>query len=310
VGSLWLTAFVLKTFSQAKELTFIDETVLSERPPGSSTSSRPDGSFESVGFVHHQDMMGGVQGKDTLTAYVAVALLEAGENAAAAKALDFLEGRVDAIDDPYALALVAYALELGDSDRAGDAMQKLVAAAIEDDNGLHWSSSGGAMEPGGPQPFMEEGGRIRRPAPSLDIEATAYATLALIAADDRVSAAQAARWLVGQRNSQGGSAQRRTRWWPFSALIQSRPRQLRYDMTWCRCGVNHQGDSRSPLTTTMSPSWSRSRPAWMSSRGQRARAKPSSREVLRYNLLEPEEAEASLTSVSSMTLLTWRSMIW
>ena len=40
--------------------------------------------------------------------------------------------------------------------------------------------------------------------PSLDIEATGYATLALIAGDDRVNAAQAAKWLVGQRNSQGG----------------------------------------------------------------------------------------------------------
>ncbi len=40
--------------------------------------------------------------------------------------------------------------------------------------------------------------------PSLDIEATGYATLALIEAGDRVNAAQAAKWLVGQRNSQGG----------------------------------------------------------------------------------------------------------
>ena len=40
--------------------------------------------------------------------------------------------------------------------------------------------------------------------PSLDIEATGYATLALIESGDRVDASRAAKWLVGQRNSQGG----------------------------------------------------------------------------------------------------------
>ena len=38
--------------------------------------------------------MGGVKGKDTLTAYVAIALLEAGETDAADKAIGYLEGRV------------------------------------------------------------------------------------------------------------------------------------------------------------------------------------------------------------------------
>jgi len=58
-GSLWLTAFVLKTFAQAKELTFIDEAVLSEAADWITSHQQVDGSFESVGFVHHSDMMGG-----------------------------------------------------------------------------------------------------------------------------------------------------------------------------------------------------------------------------------------------------------
>jgi len=213
-GSLWLTAFVLKTFAQAKGLTFIDESVLSEAAAWVSGHQRADGSFEAVGFVHHQEMVGGVQGKDALTAYVTIALLEAGETGAANKALTYLEGRLGAIDDPYGLALATYALELGGSGQAAQAVQKLLAAATEDESGLHWSSgvAGGTAEPGGAEPGeprplapVEEGdlmpGEI---VPSLDIEATGYATLALISAGDRVNAAQAAKWLVGQRNSQGG----------------------------------------------------------------------------------------------------------
>ena len=56
--------------------------------------------------------------------------------------------------------------------------------------------------------------------PSLDIEATGYATLALIAAEDRPNAAQAARWLVGQRNSQGGFGTTQDTVVALQALIQ------------------------------------------------------------------------------------------
>ena len=85
---------MLKTFSQAKDLTFIDHDVLSEAAGWITSQQKSDGSFESVGFIHHEDMMGGVKGKDTLTAFVAIALLEAGETAAADKAIGYLEGRV------------------------------------------------------------------------------------------------------------------------------------------------------------------------------------------------------------------------
>ncbi len=213
-GSLWLTAFVLKTFSQAKDLTFIDKAVLGEAAAWITSQQKSDGSFEQVGFVHHEDMMGGVKGKDTLTAYVAIALLEAGETAAADRAIAYLEGRVSGIDDSYALALTTYALELAKSAVAPQAMTKLMEVAIEDENGLHWSNGSGE-----PRPY-EQGAGVQAVPPalepqpdvmppidimsSLDIEATGYATLALIESGDRVDASRSAKWLVGQRNSQGG----------------------------------------------------------------------------------------------------------
>jgi CD109 antigen len=209
-GSLWLTAFVMKTFAQAKGLTFIDQAVLSEAAAWITSQQKSDGSFEQVGFVHHQEMMGGVQGKDTLTAYVAIALVEAGEKAAADKAITYLEGRLSAIDDSYALALTAYALQLAQSEVAPEALAQLMSKAIEDENGLHWSS--GVREPlpyeqGRPgaaaEPMPIEPGPLGI-VPSLDIEATGYATLALTEGGDRVNASRAAKWLVGQRNSQGG----------------------------------------------------------------------------------------------------------
>lgn len=211
-GSLFLTAFVLKTFAQAKDLTYVDEAVLSDAAAWIASHQQADGSFEPVGFVAHQELMGGVQGVDALTAYVGVALLEAGQTRAAEKAIGYVEKRLDAIDDSYTLALAAYALELADSARADTAYEKLIAAAVEDEDGLHWSTGGGVPGPlyddQGAAPAEPVPGETIPPAdgfgPALDTEATGYATLALIEHGDRVNAGQAARWLVGRRNSLGG----------------------------------------------------------------------------------------------------------
>ncbi len=142
-GSLWLTAFVLKSFSQAKDLIYIDEDVLTEAAEWITAHQNPDGSFDPIGFVHHQDMVGGVQGKTALTAYVAIALLEAGEKTGSARAIDYLEGELDKIDDPYTMAITAYALELAQSEKRDAAHEKLMEMAQEDENGLHW---GGGVE--------------------------------------------------------------------------------------------------------------------------------------------------------------------
>ena len=207
IGSLWLTAFVLKTFAQAKDLIYIDDGVLSAAKSWVVKQQKQDGSFEPVGFVHHQEMLGGLKGKTALTAYLAVALREAGENEASGRAIRYLEGQLDAIDDPYTLALTAYALELAKSARAAAAHDKLMASAKDSDEGLHWD--GGQ---GGPVPLDDEvapPGQPGRLMPSrLDrsaaIETTAYATLALVEHGDRLNAARAARWLVSRRNSYGG----------------------------------------------------------------------------------------------------------
>lgn len=196
-GSLWLTAFVLKSFAQAKGLIYIDDTVLGEAKDWIVSHQKADGSFEAVGFVHHQEMLGGVQGKDALTAYVAIALMEAGEKAASGEAIGYLESRLDAIDDVYATAITSYALELAGSPAAGDAYEKLMSMAKEDENGLHWGKEVRPLERDG------DFGRWSEPQSAV-VETTAYATLALIRHGDAMNASRAAKWLVSQRNAYGG----------------------------------------------------------------------------------------------------------
>ena len=178
-GSLWLTAFVLKSFAQADGLIYIDEAVLRDAADWILAHQRGDGSFEPVGFLHHQELLGGLQGNTALTAYVAIALHEAGYDRQLAASIAYLESRLDDIDDAYTKAIVAYALELAGGPRAGDAHRALLDSAIASDEGLYWS---------GP----------------ASVETTGYALLALLERGDVINAGNAARWLAAQRNAFGG----------------------------------------------------------------------------------------------------------
>ena len=72
----------------------MDDAVLSAARAWIAKHQKADGSFEPVGFVHHAELLGGLKGKDALTAYVAVALMEAGDDEAAGKAIGYLEDRI------------------------------------------------------------------------------------------------------------------------------------------------------------------------------------------------------------------------
>ncbi len=208
IGSLWLTSFVLKTFAQASGLIYIDDAVQTAARDFIRGVQRPDGSFEQVGFVHHEAMMGGVQGKTALTAYVAVALREAGDTATSARAIGWLEGQLAGMTDPYALAITAYALGLAGSARAGAARDALLTLAKSSDDGLSWGDDPqprplpATPSPGGVAPAP-------RPRPtdrgaSAATETTAYAALALLAGGDTLNAGRAVRWLAGRRGAKGG----------------------------------------------------------------------------------------------------------
>jgi len=192
-GSLWLTAFVLKSFSQAKALMYIDDGILDEAKTWITVHQNSDGSFEPVGFVHHQEMLGGLKGKTALAAYTAIALMEADETTSSSKAIAYLESVLDETDDPYTVAITAYALELANSNKSDEAYEILMELAQEDEDGLHWGS-GDAILPEQQTSYSQ----------SADIETTAYATLALIKHGDRFNASRAAKWLVSRRNAYGG----------------------------------------------------------------------------------------------------------
>ena len=125
---------------------------------------------------------------------MAIALHEVGlRRAGADLAIGYLENQLDEIDDPYTMAIVSYALELGKSSRADDAYDQLLSMAIRDENGLHWEGPEGELSSG-----------RTGTGTSVAVENTGYAVLALLEHGDSANAGEAVGWLVSQRNAYGG----------------------------------------------------------------------------------------------------------
>ncbi|MBN2110945.1 MAG: alpha-2-macroglobulin [Methanosarcinaceae archaeon] len=214
-GSLWLTSFVLSQFSGARDLTTIDENMLAESAAWIESHQQPDGSWEPVGFVIHQDMMGGLSGTYALTAFVTLALDEYGSASPVVMAdtRKYLEDALAEQDDPYALAIGTLALQRLDSPFAGEALGKLLAISKQDDDGTYWGYGEGAVEK-----TYEYGGYDFIAPSSKNVETTAYATLALIEAN-KPAASSSLEWIAAQRNSNGGFSSTQDTVMAFRALI-------------------------------------------------------------------------------------------
>ena len=207
IGSLWLSAFVLKTLAQAKSFIFIDPNVLTSTAAWIGRQQKSDGSFEPVGFLHHQDLLGGLKGKTALTAFVAAALIEAGQTAMSGRAVTYLESSVggssQSVDnaDAYGVAIAAYTLELARSPQTDAAYKRLMQLAKHDDNGIYW---GDDSQPIAADTSSNQQSHAPQGNASASIETTGYALLALLAHGDKLNAGNAARWLVSKRNAYGG----------------------------------------------------------------------------------------------------------
>ncbi len=202
-GSLWLTAFVLSTFSSAREVRTIDDTVLSEAASWILSHQNDDGSWDPVGFLIHKELSGGLEGNLALSAFVTNALLEYGEadSNAVDNALSYLENHMtDERIDSYVLSLIAYALAKAEHPSTDSAVNELLKRAISSSRGIHW------------EPHA--------------VESTGYAAMALMMLN-RPEAQPALEWLATQRNSFGGHGSTQDTVVAFKALAQAAAMQGR-----------------------------------------------------------------------------------
>ncbi|NXX99940.1 A2ML1 protein, partial [Centropus bengalensis] len=203
-GNTWLTAFVLKSFGQARAYVAIDERHITDALRWLQEQQREDGCFRNVGKLFNNALQGGISNDLSLSAYVSAAMLELGLPATDPKvslALQCLEA--SPTDDLYTQGLLAYVFGLagrGDQQRAR--LQSLAQHSVSADGQLYWQRKVKA-EPSSQIKWAE--------AMPAEVEMTSYVLLAYltqpeVSSDDLQTASQIVRWLIRQQNPYGGFA--------------------------------------------------------------------------------------------------------
>ncbi|XP_018798385.1 PREDICTED: CD109 antigen isoform X2 [Bactrocera latifrons] len=198
-GSTWLTAYVMRSFHQAAKYTDIDPKVIVEGLDFLASKQSPNGSFPEYGKLFdsaHQNELG-------LTAFVLLAFLENVEHVEKYKpqvdnGMKYLMDNVDKTDDQYSLAIAALALQIAKNPAADKVLTKLQGLAKQKSDRKWWSKVDAPTE---------GSSAIWRWQPnSNDVEITSYILLAVLDKEGAENALPIVKWLISQRNSNGGFA--------------------------------------------------------------------------------------------------------
>ncbi|XP_020628880.1 alpha-2-macroglobulin-like isoform X2 [Orbicella faveolata] len=207
-GNMWLTAFVLRSFAQARPFIFVDPGELKTIQNWITKKQLPNGCIPKYGKLFNKRMKGGVSTEATLTAFVAVSLMESGmspQDKVIQNALNCLRTASSKLTDSYSLTLFSYTFTLAGDQQSSDLFKALQGKAIKEDGLVHWEKEKETK----PTPSEYTWWNPYYRAPAADIEMTAYAlmTYVLLAQDDVSLIGEAmpiVRWLTKQRNALGG----------------------------------------------------------------------------------------------------------
>ncbi|XP_011210624.2 CD109 antigen isoform X7 [Bactrocera dorsalis] len=198
-GSTWLTAYVMRSFHQAAKYTDIDPKVIVEGLDFLASKQAPNGSFPEYGKLFdsaHQNELG-------LTAFVLLAFLENVEHIEKYKTqvdngMKYIMDKVDKTDDQYSLAIAALALQIAKNPAADKVLTKLQGLAKQESDRKWWSKADAPTE---------GSSAIWRWHPSSnDVEITSYILLAILDKEGAENTLPIVKWLISQRNSNGGFA--------------------------------------------------------------------------------------------------------
>ncbi|KAM6211467.1 alpha-2-macroglobulin-like protein 1 [Sarcoramphus papa] len=204
-GNTWLTAFVVKSFGQARKYIYVDDKNVQDALRWLEQNQLPSGCFATKGSLFHSSLKGSVDDEISLAAYVAAALLELGQplkGKLMQTTLRCLQQVVHNITNIYTEAVLAYAFALaGDYETTQELLYKLEEQAIKSGGQIHWS----------PKPSSPASTDFWPGTQSVDIELTAYVLLAYLSkprvhAGDMTTAAGIVAWLTRQQNAYGGFA--------------------------------------------------------------------------------------------------------
>uniref|UniRef100_UPI0037E81E65 alpha-2-macroglobulin-like n=1 Tax=Semicossyphus pulcher TaxID=241346 RepID=UPI0037E81E65 len=190
-GNTWLTAFVMRSFVQAKNFIYIDPSVIDGAKSWLESQQTDNGCFKQSGKLFNNAMKGGVSDEVTLSAYVTAAFLEMNSTVteSIANSLSCMNETIDDLSNTYATALRAYVFTLaGDMNIRAKLLTHLDIVAVKEGGSIHWTQTATDK--------------------SLSVEISSYVLLAILSANPSVQelgyAHRIVRWLSSQQNYYGG----------------------------------------------------------------------------------------------------------
>ncbi|XP_037023804.2 pregnancy zone protein-like [Artibeus jamaicensis] len=210
-GNTWLTAFVLKSFSQARSYIFVEDSHITDSLTWLSQKQKENGCFQHSGSLLNNAIKGGVDDEVTLSAYITIALLEMPlpvTHPVVRSALFCLESAWASTSEAqgsfvYTKALLAYAFALaGNQAKRSELLQSLDKEAVKEEDSIHLQR---------PRKLQEAQTFYYQPrAPSAEVEMTSYLLLAYLtsqpapSSEDLSVASRIVKWITKQQNPNGG----------------------------------------------------------------------------------------------------------
>jgi CD109 antigen len=206
-GSTWLTAFVVRSFVAAKPYITIDNKVIQSALQFLSQKQQADGSFVEHGNVLHSDMKGGAADSYSLSAYTLLAFVESANYSTESeisfdevikKGQDYISKAPTTLENPYPLTLISYALQATGHELKSTFKEALEKLAKHDGDLMYW-------EP--PKKNLTKPILTYHWEPStkpVSVEMTAYALLIYLKDNNLEKAVSVGKWLLTQRNAEGG----------------------------------------------------------------------------------------------------------
>ncbi|CAB3978842.1 alpha-2-macroglobulin-like isoform X1, partial [Paramuricea clavata] len=199
-----LTAFVVRSFARARKHVFVDEDEIKHSIQWFRRKQKLSGCFPKYGKVFHKSLQGGLNSELTITAYVTIALLEAGfdkKTRIVSKALNCVTDKLTHIQDSYTTSLVTYTLVLADHPKAGLMISRLKDKAVSSEDGqIFWSARNDKLvATEEPTDYF-----VYQPHPA-DVEMTGYALMSYLKRKELLKdVIKIVKWLSKQRNDYGG----------------------------------------------------------------------------------------------------------
>lgn len=203
-SSTWLTAFAMKVLCQTNNFVPVDMNATCDTLHWLRTRQRTDGSFIEDVWVTHREMLGGVNGDMSVTAFVLITLLECPclqetRTEMIDKAARYLEHRLEERQRPLTAAITAYALALAGSEWSREFNMKLMDHVKTDSQGLkYWDHAEEEAFGEHDKPYWY----TKKPG-ALAVETTAYALLTQLTLNDVTASNPIVAWLLQQREEHG-----------------------------------------------------------------------------------------------------------